>query len=196
MCGGSSTNCCNDCSCDGGESRFVLSAVSSIVGMLFLGILAILYSINYMDVAWSVTTIDANFVFLLLGAAAVLTFAGIFSLKAGDVTEGILFLFVGVSALMLHGGYFLGYGLPAIGGWILALILFVVVIILLKSRDITFGIAVFIFLVGLLFVAAFESTTVGPMVACIAFLLAGAILLYVAISDWLYVETDADLPIL
>jgi hypothetical protein len=196
MCGGYSTNCCNDCSCDCGDSKYVLSAVSSIVGMLFLGILAILYSLNYMDVAWNLVTIDPGFEFLMLCVAAVLTFAGIFSLKAGDVTEGLLFFIVGVSALMLHGGDFLGYGVPAIAGWILALILFVVVIILLKSRDVTFGIAVFIFLVGLLFIVAFEGTELAPIVAALAFLLAGAILLYVAISDWLYVETDADLPLL
>jgi hypothetical protein len=196
MCGCVSTNCCDECGCECGESEFVLSAVSSIVGMLFLGILAILYSVNYMDVAWDVTTIDAGFVFLLLGAAGVLTFAGIFSLKAGDITEGLLFSIVGVSALMLHGGYFFGYDVPIIAGWILALVLFVIVIILLKSMDITFGIAVFAFLAGLLFVVAFGSTEIGPIVACLAFLLSGILLLYVAISDWLYVEMGVDLPIL
>jgi hypothetical protein len=175
---------------------FVLSAVSSIVGMLFLGILAILYSVNYMDVAWDVTTIDDSFVFLLLGVAGVLTFAGIFSLRSGDITEGLLFFTVGVSALMLHGGYFFGYGIPVIAGWVLALVLFVAVIVLLNSRDITFGIAVFSFLAGLLFVVAFGSTELGPIVAFLAFLFSGVLLLYVAISDWVYVETGADLPIL
>jgi|GEM_PF-2053181 len=187
--------CCHDDSCCSGESKFVLSAVSSIVGMLFLGILAILYSINYMDVAWGLAPIDAGFVFLLLCVAGVLTFVGILAFKAGDVTEGMLFFIVGFAALVLHGGNMLGYGVPGYMGLIVAVILLIVVAALFAGRDRTFGVAVFAFLVGLLFVVVFESTSLGAPVAAIAFLISGAILLYVAISDWLFVETGADLPV-
>jgi hypothetical protein len=164
--------------------------------MLFLGILAILYSINYMDVAWGVTTIDAGFNFLLLCVAGVLAFVGILAFKAGDMTEGMLFFIVGFAALALHGGDILGYGIPSYAGLIVAIILLVVIGALFAGRDITFGIAVLLFLIGLLFVIFFAGTDIGAPVAAIAFLISGIILLYVAISDWLFVETGADLPIL
>ena len=189
-------SCCQDDGCACGESKFVLSAVSSIVGMLFLGILAILYSINYMDVAWSVTTIDAGFDFLLVCVAAVLTFAGYLAFKAGDMTEGMLFFIVGFSALILHGGDILGYGIPSYMGIIVAIVLFVAMAALFAGRDTTFGIAVLLFIIGLLFVVFFGSTDIGAPVAAITFLISGIVLLYVAISDWLFVETGADLPIL
>ena len=169
-CGCSAGGCYDDgCCC--GESKFVLSSVSSIVGMLFLGILAILYSINYMDVAWSITTIDAGFNFLLLCVAGVLTFVGILAFKAGDMTEGMLFFIVGFAALVLHGGNILGYGVPGYMGLIVAIVLFVVIGALFAGRDITFGIAVFFFILGLLFVVFFESTEIGAPVAAIAFLI-------------------------
>jgi len=163
--------------------------------MLFLGILAILYSINYMDVAWNITTIDPGFSFLLVCVAGVLAFVGILALKAGDITEGILFFIVGFGALALHGGAMLGYNVPGYAGLIVAIILFVVIVMLFASRDRTFGISVVFFLIGLLAVVFFESTAIGAPLAAIAFIISGLILLYVAISDWLFVETGADLPV-
>jgi len=164
--------------------------------MLFLGILAILYSINYMDVAWDVATIDAGFVFLLICVAGVLTFTGILAFKAGDMTEGMLFFIIGFAALVLHGGDFLGFDIPAYMGLIVAIIAFIAAAALFAGRDNTFGIAVVIFVIGMLVVVLLESTSIGAPVAAIAFLISGIILLYVAISDWLFVETGADLPIL
>ena len=187
--------CCDDgCCC--GESKFVLSSVSSIVGMLFLGILAILYSINYMDVAWGITTIDAGFKYMLICVALVIAFVGFLAFKAGDMTEGMLFFIVGFSALMFHVGSIFGYSIPGYMGIILVIILFIAAIALFMGRDITFGFAVILFIVGLLAVVTLGSTDVGVLLAALTFLLSGIILLYVAISDWLFVETGADLPIL
>ena len=192
-----------DCCCDTGgecycgESKFVLSAVSSIMGMLFLGILAIIYSIGLFNAAWNVTTIIASdFGFLLFCVAGVLTICGILALKAGDLTEGILFFIVGVAALILNGGLVFGFGAAGYFDWIGVILVLIIAILLIIGRDLTFGISVLLFCGGWLFVTAFGGSDLTCNIAGGFYLLAGIILVYVAISDWIFVETGVDLPIL
>jgi len=188
-------HCCDDCCCE--ESRFVLSAVSSIVGMLFLGTLAILYSILYMNNVWEVPKIvAADYSFLLFCVAAILTFIGIIAFKAGDMTEGMLFFLGGLSAVVANGAVLFGFGTVAYLDMVITVMLFVVALILFAGRDITFGISVIAIAVGFAFATCLSGYDAGLIAACIAYLIGGILLLYVAISDWLFVETGVDLPIL
>ncbi|MDR2865988.1 MAG: hypothetical protein LBV13_01070 [Methanomassiliicoccaceae archaeon] len=189
--------CCDSGGCCCGESKFVLSAVSSVVGMLFVGILAILYSIVYLSDALDFTIIYSNFDYMFLCVGGVLTLIGIVALKAGDLTEGIIFTIIGLAAfVMSYGALFLGLGIDPILGWLVALVLLLAGFILIAGRDITFGIAVLLLDLGLVVSVAFAGTDVVGMVSGLAFLFGGIVFLYIAISDWLFVETGADLPIL
>ena len=191
------SDCCVGSNCNCGESKFVLSTVSSILGMFFLGILAILFSINYLDAAWNIASVivASDYEFLLLCTAAILALIGILSLKAGDVTEGILFFFVGFAVVLPSVCDYFGYGALPYYDWILALILFVVILLLFIGRDLTYGIAVLLYFIGFIFALVFTGDIV-PIISGVTFLLAGLILLYVAISDWIFVDTGIDLPIL
>ena len=201
MCGdcGDYACCNNECIC--GESKFVLSAVSSVVGMLFLGILAILYAIFRLDIVWNLTGVvyGPSYDFMILCVSGILALSGIIALKAGDLTEGLLFALVGFFAFIAAADtLFFGYGgVFWIMDWLLFLLLMVIVMLLFSSKDRTFAFAVALFAIGTLVLIAFGGTSgdFAPMVAGIMFLLAGLIFLYVAISDWLFVETGADLPI-
>jgi len=188
--------CVDDCGC--GESKFVLSAVSSIVGMLLLGVLAILLSISHLDAAWNSVSVivTSDYGFLLFCVAAALAIAGIFALKAGDLTEGILFALVGLFFVITYGSDILGYGTLPYLGWIIVFVLFMVMLILFVGRDLTFGLGVLFFFIGFVFALAFDDGDIGPIIAGASFLIAGLILLYVAISDWIFVETGVDLPLL
>jgi len=176
----------------------MLSSASSIVGMIFLGALALLSSIFYLDAAFnSASVIVANdFNFMLFCVAGILALIGVFSLKAGDVTEGILFLMVGLSVVIVYGSELLGYGSLTYFDWVVVFILFIIMLILFAGRDITFGLGVMMFFFAFAFVTAFDASDLVSMVAGFAFLAAGIILLYVAITDWIYVETGADLPLI
>jgi len=192
-----------DCCCDMGgecycgESKFVLSAVSSIVGMLFMGVLAILYSIGFLNDALDVTVIiGTDMGFTLFCAAGVLAFCGVLSLKAGDLTEGILFSLVGLSALILNGGMILGFGPAGYFDWIALIVILIVAIILITGRDITFGISVLLFCGAWAFATVFGAQDFTNYVSGIFYLIAGILLVYVAVSDWIFVETGTDLPIL
>ena len=191
-------DCCFDNGvCECGESKFVLSAVSSIMGMLFLGILAIIYSIGLFNDAWNVTTIVASDLgFVLFCVAAVLTICGILALKAGDLTEGILFFIVGLAAMILNGGAVFGFGAVGYFDWIGIILVLIIAILLISGRDLTFGISVLLFCIGWLFVTVFEASDLLFGISGAFYLIAGIILVYVAISDWIFVETGVDLPIL
>jgi hypothetical protein len=166
--------------------------------MLFLGALALLFSIGYLDAAFNSATVltDTDFEFLLFCVAGILALVGVFSLKVGDVTEGILFLLVGLSVVIVFGSELLGYGSLHYFDWIVVFLLFIIALILFAGRDITFGLGVLLFFIAYAFVAAFEFGDLVAMVAGITFLASGIIMLYVAITDWIYVETGADLPLL
>ena len=195
MCGDCSCYAdCVDCEC--GESKFVLSAVSSIVGMIFLGSLAILYSIFYMNDAWDLGLIlGDDLSFILVAVALILSAAGVLSLRAGDLTEGLLFGLVGFTVLLEQLSSFWGFDSLFYMHWIVAIVLLVVILILFIGGDTTFGIATLLFVVGLAFFLIFDTALV-PTVCGITFLISGILFLYIAISDWLFVETGIDLPIL
>jgi hypothetical protein len=197
MCGACYVDSCDDDCCCGG-SKFMLSASASIIGMIFLSALALLFSIGYLDAAFNsaTATTDTDFEFLLFCVAGILALIGVFALKVGDVTEGILFLMVGLSVVITFGSELLGYGSLNYFNWIVVFLLFIIAMILFAGRDITFGIGVVLFFIAFAFVAAFEFGDLVAMVAGIAFLAAGIVLLYVAITDWIYVETGTDLPLL
>jgi hypothetical protein len=165
--------------------------------MIFLGILALLYSMAYMNDVWGFpSVVAADMSFLLFCIGGILAFIGVIAFKAGDVTEGILFAFAGISALIANGALIFGFASVAYLDWIVLIIILMVAVILFLGGDTTFGLAVLLIALGSLFAAAFGSTDLGPIAACIAYLAAGVMLLYVAISDWLFVETGVDLPIL
>ncbi|MCL2143646.1 MAG: hypothetical protein FWH44_05270 [Methanomassiliicoccaceae archaeon] len=159
--------------------------------------MAILFSVGYLDEAWNIASVivTSDYDFLMFCTAAILTFIGLLSLKAGDMTEGILFIFVGLSTVLAFGTVQFGFGTLPYYDWILALILLIVMLLLFVGRDLTFGIAVFFFFVGFMFALVFSGDIV-PIISGVSFLLAGLIFLYVAISDWIFVETGIDLPIL
>jgi hypothetical protein len=170
---------------------------SSIVGMLFLGILALLLSISFLDAAFNSASIlvadDYNF--LLFCVAGVLAIIGVFSLKAGDVTEGILFLLVGLSAVIAFGSVWFGFGALPYFDWMVVFVLFIIMLILFVGRDLTFGFGVTMFFIGFAFATTFGDGDIVAMVSGFSFLIAGVILLYVAITDWIFVETGVDLPL-
>jgi hypothetical protein len=170
---------------------------SSIVGMLFLSILALLLSISFLDAAFNtVSAINAaDFEFLVFCMALILAVIGIFALKAGDVTEGILFFMVGLSVVLAYATEFFGFATLSYFDWILLFVLFIVLIVLFAGRDITFGIGVALFFIGLVFALIF-SGDIATIISGVMYLLAGIVLLYVAITDWIFVETGADLPLL
>jgi hypothetical protein len=165
--------------------------------MVFLGILALLFSIKFLDAAFNaVPVIDAvDFEFLLFMVAGILVVVGIFSLKAGDVTEGLLFMVVGWSAVIAFVTGFYGYGALSYFDWMVAFVIFIAMMILFVGRDLTLGIGVLFFLIGFVFALAFEGE-LAATVAGVTFLIAGIVVLYVAVTDWIYVETGADLPLL
>jgi len=197
MCGACyADNSVDDCCCGG--SKYMLSASASIVGMIFLGALALLLSIGYLDAAFNTATIinALDFEFLVLCIAGILALTGVFSLKVGDVTEGILFLVVGLSFVIQFASVLLGYGSVTYFDWIVVFLLFIIALILFAGRDITFGIGVLFYFIAFVFLAAFEFGDLVAMVAGGSFLIGGILMLYVAITDWIYVETGADLPLL
>jgi len=197
MCGSCYVDSCeSDCCC--GESKFMLSVSSSIVGMIILGALALLFSIGFLDDAFNTASIinATDFNFLLFCVAGVLALIGVFALRAGDVTEGILFFMVGLSVVILHGSELLGYGPISYFDWVVVFILFIIMLILFVGRDITFGIGVMFFFIGFAFATAFAAGNLVSLVSGFSFLFAGVVLLYVAITDWLFVETGIDLPLL
>ncbi|MCL2607161.1 MAG: hypothetical protein FWD92_01200 [Methanomassiliicoccaceae archaeon] len=193
--------CCgDDCDCRANydcccvESKFLLSAVSSIMGMIFMGVFAVLFSIAAMNTVWDLTTFDAyGYTFMLFCVAAALALAGIISLKAGDMTEGILFSLTGFTMAVVFGGALYGYEAAVYMEWILAAMLLVIAFVLLAGRDTMFGIAVSMFFAGLTlsFVSGQDLVTAA---SGITFLISGVILMYVAISDWMFVEEGIDLP--
>ena len=198
MCGScyADNSCDSDCCCGG--AKFMLSVSSSIVGMIFLGALALLFSISFLDAAFNTASIIIanDFGFLLFCVAGILALIGVFALRAGDVTEGILFFLVGLSVVILHGSELLGYGSVAYFDWIVIFVLFISMLILFVGRDITFGIGVMFFFIGFAFATAFAPGDLVSLVSGFSFLFAGVVLLYVAITDWLFVETGIDLPLL
>jgi hypothetical protein len=164
--------------------------------MFFLGLLALLLAITYINDAWNLTTIVAHdLTILVLIVAVILGIAGLFSLKAGDLTEGILFSFVGLIFFVSSVAQLHGFGTISYLDWIFVLVMIIAALILLAGRDITFGLAVILFAVGFLFELAFSGSLVN-VISGLAYLFAGLLLVYVAISDWIYVETGKDLPIL
>jgi len=164
--------------------------------MLFMGILGILLGAGMINGAWDLTTLDPyGFAFLLFCVSGVLAFSGVISMKAGDMTEGILFTLTGFTMLAVFGGMLYGASVTVYMEWILAIVLLVIVLVLLNGRDTTFGIAVSLFFVGLMFSFVYGSDAVMA-VSGIAFIASGIVLMYIAISDWLFVEEGIDLPIL
>jgi len=166
------------------------------MGMLFMGILGIMLSVLMINTVWELTVFDPfGFAFLVSCVAGVLAFAGVISLKAGDMTEGILFTLTGFTMLVGFGGILYGFLVVTYIEWILAAFLLVIALVLLIGRDTTFGIAVSLFFTGLMFSFIYGSDIVAT-ISGIAFLASGIVLMYVAISDWLFVEEGIDLPIL
>ena len=165
--------------------------------MLFLSVLALLFSVSFLDAAFnSVSTIVAtDFGFLLFLVAGILTIIGVFALKAGDVTEGILFFVAGLSVVLVFVTEWFGYGALPYFDWIVLFLLFIVMIILFAGRDITFGLGVMFFFIGFAFALIFTGD-IATIIAGVMYLLAGIVLLYVAITDWIFVETGTDLPLL
>jgi len=164
--------------------------------MLFFGLLALLLAITYLNDAYDFTTIVANdLTILMLIVVAVLGIAGLFSLKAGDLTEGLMFSLVGLVFFVSLAAELHGFGTISYMSWILVLVLVIAFAILLAGRDTTFGIAVILFTLGFVFELAFSGNLVN-IISGLAYLFAGILLLYIAISDWIYVETGEDLPIL
>jgi len=165
--------------------------------MLLVGVLALLLAISYLNDAWDFTAIVVeDFNIVLFVVAAILGATGIFSLKAGDLTEGILFASIGLLFLVSSASVVLGFGTFAYFGWIIVIVLFAAFAILLASRNVTFGLAAIIFTIGFMFALAFGDSEMVGLVSGIAYLIAGVLFLYVGISDWIYVETGEDLPIL
>jgi len=197
VCGDCFADYCCENNCVHGSSKFVLSMSSSIVGMLFLSILALLLSISFLDAAFNTVSaiVAADFEFLVFFIAGILLIIGIVSLKAGDVTEGILFSVVGLSVVLAFVTEWFGYGTLPYFDWIVLFLLFIVLVILFVGRDITFGIGVLLFFIGFAFALIFGGD-LALVIAGVMYLLAGIVLLYVAITDWIFVETGADLPLL
>ena len=179
--------CCGECDC----GSYVLSAVSSIAGMMFLGVLALVYSLHYMNAEWDLGMFDS--VPMLPYIAVAIMAIGIFALIAGDLTEGMTFLIAGFVSFISLGA--IGHDAPNAAAVIFAAVLVISALILSVNSDMMFGIAVFFFAIGLIAMSLF-SGDIESYVAMAGFLMSGAILLYIAISDWLFVETGIDLPML
>ncbi|MCL2890382.1 MAG: hypothetical protein FWF40_00635 [Methanomassiliicoccaceae archaeon] len=175
----------------------MLSAVCSVVGMLLVAVLALLLAVSYLNDAWGFTTIATkDFNVVLAAVSVIMGGVGIFSLKSGDLTEGILFCSIGMLFLVTSASAILGLGMVAYFGWIVMIVVLMVIAILLASHDISFGLAAALFAIGYMFALAFSSSDVLNMVAGLAYLVAGVLFFYIAVSDWVYVETGEDLPLL
>jgi len=165
--------------------------------MLLVAVLALLLAVSYLNDAWGFTTIATkDFNVVLAAVSVILGGVGIFSLKSGDLTEGILFSSVGMLFLVTSASAVLGLGMVAYFGWIMMIVLLMVIAILLASHDLSFGLATVIFGIGYMFALAFGNTDTVNLVAGFAYLIAGALFFYIAVSDWVYVETGEDLPLL
>jgi len=165
--------------------------------MLLVAVLALLLAVSYLNDAWDFTTIVAkDFNVVLAAVSVILGGVGIFSLKSGDLTEGILFSAVGMLFLVTSVSAIYGLGMVAYFGWIIMIVLLMVIAILLASHDISFGLATALFAIAYMFALAFSSSDALNMVAGFAYLVAGALFFYIAVSDWVYVETGEDLPLL
>jgi hypothetical protein len=149
-----------------------------------------------MNDAWDLgLTIGSGISFLLMAVALILAVAGVLALRAGDVTEGLLFGLVGFIVLLGELAPIYGYDPLIYANWMLAFLLIVIILVLFISGDVMFGGAVMAFTVGFVVFLIFDTSFVD-IVSGFMFLLSGILFLYIAISDWLYVETGIDLPIL